>query len=51
MALFVEKGPVGIEAWIKDRSMPENQRNLTVSDMQRHVTERFGFKVGVGIAA
>jgi hypothetical protein len=31
--------------------MLENQRNFTISDMQQHVTERYGFKVERRITA
>ncbi len=40
-----------VDNWIKDHSMPENQRNLTIADMQQHVTKNYGFQVGFRIAA
>ncbi len=39
-----------IDGWVREHSMPENERNLTIGDLQHHVTEKYGFKVGSGAA-
>jgi hypothetical protein len=39
-----------IDDWVRHHSMPENQRNLTIADMQQHISENYG-KVGSSVAA